>query len=63
MKYKKSYIDSLSTFENAPLTLKKMKQTQNTLPNYSTFKKLFESEKYDSESVRLVQFYKPISKL
>lgn len=63
MKKSKDLIEALNACEDAPLTLKKMKQTKNTLPNYSTFKKLFEVEKYDSKAVRLVQFYKPISKL
>lgn len=63
MENSNNYIEKLKNVKEAPLTLKKMKQTKNTLPNYSTFKKLFKVKKYNSSSVRLVQFYKPISKL
>lgn len=56
-----SIIADLLNNSDTPLCVQNMKPTRTSKPNYTLFKKLFCSKTYNSNSVRITSFYKPIS--
>ncbi|AEA45336.1 hypothetical protein Fluta_3364 [Fluviicola taffensis DSM 16823] len=59
---KKSISQIIKDDKSSPLTLKKMKKSKNATPKMQ-YKTLFQVSLYESSQVRVVNFYKPISKL